>query len=100
MGQIRGKGLGEPGHSKSYGDIAHGAPAHPFGDLRGLLATIGERVYDKLFRKMRKAKQAARGESPERMLMEMGIAYFQVMYHPHLADKSAYPALEKISSIP
>ena len=87
--------------------VSHGAPAHHFGDLRGLLAAIGERGYRKLYQRMRAARQDARGQPPEQMLLEVGLAYFnfafeekayfQVMYHPQLADKSAYPALEEKS---
>ena len=45
--------------------VSHGAPAHHFGDLRGLLAAIGEQGYNLLYQAMHDARQDARGEPPE-----------------------------------
>jgi AcrR family transcriptional regulator len=86
--------------------VSHTAPAHHFGDLRGLLAAVAEEG----FRLMIAGMEEAMGNSsdhPLERLKAVGLAYvefallrpafFRVMYHPKLAVKSAYPGLREAS---
>ena len=82
--------------------VSHAAPAHHFGDKRGLLAAVAEDG----FRLQTEAMRRGAEEAPDIALSAfraVGSAYitfaiehparFRVMFHAELADKSQYPTL-------
>ncbi|MCX5814055.1 MAG: TetR/AcrR family transcriptional regulator [Proteobacteria bacterium] len=86
--------------------VSHTAPAHHFGDLRGLLAAVAEEGFRLMVVQMEEAIGSSSNHPLER-LKAVGLAYvefalrhpafFRVMYHPMLAMKSAYPGLKQVS---
>jgi AcrR family transcriptional regulator len=84
--------------------VSHAAPAHHFGDKRGLLAAIAEEG----FRRQVQAMEVARDRAPHPMaaFRAVGVAYvafalehtahFRVMFHAGLADKSDLPDLAAV----
>jgi AcrR family transcriptional regulator len=85
----------------AYVGVSHAAPAHHFGNLRGLLAATAERGFTQLCTHMQKAQ--AQAENPLRGLQAVGLAYvrfavrnpglFRIMHHASLENKSDFPEL-------
>lgn len=64
--------------------VSHGAPAHHFGDARGLLTALAARGYERLFARQRAHEDAASSQPRER-LVASGLAYVEfAMDHPEL----------------
>jgi AcrR family transcriptional regulator len=90
--------------------VSHAAPAHHFKDLTGLLAAVAERGFEELFQSMTAAIDAAGSDDPLIRFKAVGMAYvafaanepacIKSMFHPLLADRSVYPALETASRRP
>ena len=91
-----------------HAGVTHAAPAHHFGDLRGLLAAIAERGFSMMAQQMEAAIHDVPEHDPLRRLQAIGLAYiefairnpehFHAMHHPSLSDKTDYPGLRKESS--
>lgn len=74
--------------------VSHAAPAHHFGDRRGLLTAFATRGFDRLTTSLRAAAGSA--DAPEEALLASGVAYvrfaleqrayFQVVFRPELCD--------------
>jgi AcrR family transcriptional regulator len=84
--------------------VSHAAPAHHFEDLTGLLAAVAERGFEDIYEAMRQAVFADPDGGPAERLNALGKTYvlyaaanpasFRAMFHPMLADRSAYPSLD------
>lgn len=84
--------------------VSHAAPAHHFGDLRGLLAAVAAEGYRNLHTAMLESLAAKPDAGPMERLEAVGVAYamwavrtpgcFRVMFHPLLADRSTDAELE------
>jgi len=85
--------------------VSHAAPAHHFGDASGLVAAVAARGYRELAAEMKRGATA--DSNPVVALRAAGLAYvefamrrpdlFRMMFHPAVADKSAFPELEEAS---
>ena len=87
--------------------VSHAAPAHHFGDKRGLLAAVAEEGFRLQVEHMQRCVE----EAPDHALPRfraVGSAYitfatahparFRVMFHAELADKSNYPGLDEVAA--
>lgn len=87
--------------------VSHAAPAHHFGDLRGLLAAAAEESFRVKAEYTRRVVAAA-PDHPLSRFRAIGAAYvtfairhparFRVMFHPVLADKSDHPGLAEAAA--
>jgi len=87
--------------------VSHAAPAHHFGDMKGLLAALAQEGFYKMTKTMEQAIQHIENDNPLGKLKCIGItyiefavhhpAYFNVMHHPELALKASHPGLEQES---
>ena len=90
--------------------VSHAAPAHHFKDLSGLLAAVAQRGFEDLYAAMTAAVEAEDSNDPLARFQTVGMAYvafaaadpacIKAMFHPLLADRSAYPSLEAASRRP
>ena len=93
-----------------HAGVSHAAPAYHFGDLTGLLAAVAEKGYDDLLQGMQASIDAVSADDPLARFKAVGMAYVsfaaaepasvKAMFHPMLADRSAYPSLEAASHRP
>lgn len=62
--------------------VSHGAPAHHFGDVKGLLTAFATVGFERMAQRMQSYAQAA-GNDPERRLVAVGQAYVEfAIEHP------------------
>jgi AcrR family transcriptional regulator len=90
-----------------HAGVSHAAPAYHFGDLTGLLVALAEKGFDDLLHCMQAAVSAVPADDPLARFKAVGMAYVsfaaaepasvKAMFHPMLADRSAYPSLEAAS---
>lgn len=90
-----------------HAGVSHAAPAYHFGDLTGLLAALAEKGFNDLWQCMQASITAAPADDPLAQFKAVGMAYVafaaaepasvKAMFHPMLADRSAYPSLEAAS---
>ncbi len=76
--------------------VSHAAPAHHFGDLRGLLAGVARRGYEGLLREMQRPIEGARALDRLRQIGQGYVTFaseraglFRAMFHPQLARASS-----------
>jgi len=94
--------------------VSHGAPAHHFGDVRGLLSAFAAQSFDQLEALTRQYREAAQPGAYERLVAN-GLAYldyalahrarFQLMFRSDRLDfanpdlqRSAYPVYQHFES--
>ncbi len=87
--------------------VSHAAPAHHFGDKRGLLAAVAEEGFRLQVEHMQQCVEQA-PDQPLPRFRAVGAAYitfaarhparFRVMFHTELADKSRFPDLAEIAA--
>lgn len=64
--------------------VSHAAPAHHFGDVKGLLAALAASGFQR-FLNVQKARQAAAPSDPEEQLLQAGLGYIDfALAHPAL----------------
>ncbi len=90
--------------------VSHAAPAYHFKDLSGLLAAVAQKGFEDLYAAMTSAVEAEDADDPLARFKAVGMAYvafaasdpacIKAMFHPLLADRSAYPSLEAASRRP
>lgn len=90
-----------------HAGVSHAAPAHHFGDKKGLLAAIAEQGFKQMIRQMEQAILLVPAGNPLEKLKSIGMAYieyavknpssFRIMYHPELSMKSVHAGLEQQS---
>ncbi|NOX34877.1 MAG: TetR/AcrR family transcriptional regulator [Deltaproteobacteria bacterium] len=93
-----------------HAGVSHAAPAHHFGDMKGLMVAIAIKGFSKMILQMEKALSQTKDDNSLLKLKLIGLAYiefavqhrsfFKVMYHSELSKKGPYPDLEKESRIP
>lgn len=93
-----------------YAGVSHAAPAHHFGDMKGLMAAIATRGFTQMAHQMEEALRQNEGANPLGRLKTVGLTYldyaaknsssFKVMYHLEISDQALYPQLEKQSRVP
>ncbi len=86
--------------------VSHGAPAHHFGDVQGLLTNLAARGYERFIAAQDKREKTA-GKSPRAKLAASGLGYldfatgnpalFRLMFSSDLPDKSD-PQLAKAAT--
>ncbi len=87
--------------------VSHAAPAHHFGDKRGLLAAVAEEGFRLHFAHLQRCVEQV-PDQPLPRFRAVGAAYitfatrhparFRVMFHAELADKSGYPGLAEAAA--
>jgi len=88
--------------------VSHAAPAHHFGDKRGLLAAVAEEGFRLQVAEMQRGVEQAPDHALTRF-RAVGAAYitfavthparFRVMFHAELADKSDFPGLAEAAAL-
>lgn len=93
-----------------HAGVSHAAPAYHFKDLTGLLAALAEKGFDDLLHCMKASIDAVPSDDALARFKAVGMAYVsfaaaepasvKAMFHPMLADRSAYPSLKAASRRP
>ncbi len=87
--------------------VSHAAPTHHFRDMSGLLAAVATQGFRELFQAMKTSVGRLSRKEPLAVFKAIGMAYiefaahhtayFRVMFHMALAEKSRYPKLREAS---
>ncbi|MDA3900547.1 MAG: TetR/AcrR family transcriptional regulator [Spirochaetes bacterium] len=90
--------------------VSHAAPAHHFGDMKGLLAAIATNGFVLLTTQMVNSIDQLKENNPLYKFKTIGLAYIEfalknpsflkIMYHSELSDKKSYPELMRESKKP